>query len=267
MGFIFDIQHLCVHDGPGIRTTVFLKGCPLRCQWCHNPESLIKTQQLQYLEDLCIHCSKCHKSVDLCPSTALRMIGSELDSRSILDILEKNKIFWGKDGGVTFSGGEATAQIDFLYDLLVGSKAREYHTCVDTCGYTTWSNIERIRPYVDAFLYDVKAFSSDIHIAGTGVDNKLIKENLMRLSQLHHKLYIRIPLINEYNATIAEVTAMAEWLATLEIEGVTLMPYHVLGKSKRKMLGMKEQLILTPPTEEQMNLFRLIFMENNVQLI
>lgn len=293
MGIVFDIQRMSVHDGPGIRTTIFLKGCSLRCKWCHNPESYLTSVQLQFTDEKCILCGKCvnicHKNihqisgnshkvafnqcdacgkcVDVCPSTALEMMGKSMTVEQIYREVEKDDVFFGDDGGVTFSGGEVLVQIDFLEALLCRGKELGYHICVDTTGHAPFSSLERIIPYTDAFLYDVKAITPEIHKAGTGVDNGWILENLKKLSDLKQTIYIRIPLIKEYNGTEAEVTRMADFLQPLNIEGVTLMPYHVLGKSKRSMVGLPAGDNLTAPSKEEMDAFRQIFLDRNITLI
>lgn len=293
MGIIFDIQRMSVHDGPGIRTTVFMKGCPLRCKWCHNPEGESNKMQLSFTEDKCIGCKICQqncpknvhdfignkhfiqyqlcdvcgKCVKECPAEALSFFGRQLSAEEVMEEVAKDEIFFLKDGGVTFSGGEAFMQPQFLYDLLKKSKERGYHTCVDTCGYTQWENIERVLPYVDAFLYDIKAYSFSIHKEGTGVGNQIILDNLVRLSSIKKDIYIRIPLIKEYNATLEEVVYIADFLKNLNIKGVTLMPYHVLGKSKYNMIGEKNEEILTAPSSEEMQEYKELFRQRNIKII
>lgn len=293
LGIIFDIQRMSVHDGPGIRTTVFLKGCSLACKWCHNPESYRKAIQLQYLDEKCILCRRCqtlcplgvHRIIDKahlvdfqkcnncgacvreCPSTALDFFGKEMTAQDVIDEAARDDLFFGEDGGLTFSGGEVLVQIPFLTQLLQTAKDKGYHTCVDTTGNAPFEKWAHILPLTDMFLYDVKAISPEIHKEGTGVDNSMILKNLKTLVQQGQRIQIRIPLIKEYNATVEEVTKMADFLHPLQIEGVTLMPYHVLGKSKRDMIGMEKGATLNPPTKEEMECFRNIFKERQITLI
>lgn len=293
MGVIFDIQRLSVHDGPGIRTTVFLKGCPLRCKWCHNPESYKAKIQLQYIEEKCILCEKCAnvceegvhvfengehhvnfakcnlcgRCVQECPSKALNFFGEELSSKAVMDRVAKDEVFFLDGGGVTFSGGEVFHQANFLLELLKESKARGYNTCIDTSGFTSWKNFMKVIPYTDNFLYDIKAFDSKTHCLATGVGNDLIWENLRKLSDLNQNIYIRMPLIKEYNTDLEGITAIAEILGSLTIKGITLMPYHTIGKSKRAQFGMESGEVYTPPTEEDMILIGDIFKRNGIQLI
>lgn len=293
MGVIFDIQKMSVHDGPGLRTTVFLKGCPLRCKWCHNPEGLSNKIQLSFLEDKCIFCRKCanvckhgvhsfinktHKvdfakcnlcgnCISECPANALDFCGKECSPKEVIDIVSKDDCFFGNDGGVTFSGGEAMQQVDFLLGLLQESKKRNYHTCIDTSGYAAWRDFEKVLPYTDCFLYDIKAFSSQVHVKSTGVDNDLILNNLYKLSNCNKDIFIRTPLINEYNAFESEIQKIAVMLCDLHIKGITLMPYHVLGRTKRAMIGMNQSELLTAPNNQKMQKFKQIFKDNNVRII
>lgn len=293
MGIIFDIQRLSVHDGPGIRTTVFLKGCPLRCGWCHNPESYKGHIQLQYIDEKCIMCGKCldvceegvhviqegqhyvdfeqcslcGRCVDECPSTALNFFGRDLSSKEVIDLVARDESFFEEGGGVTFSGGEVFYQVDFLLALLKESKARGYNTCIDTSGFTSWENFMKVIPYTDSFLYDIKAFDSNTHRLATGVGNELIWENLRKLSELNQVIYIRMPLIKGVNTDLESMTAIAEILGNLRIKGITLMPYHTIGRSKRAQFGMKVGDVYTPPTKEEMTLFNEIFIRCGVQLI
>lgn len=283
MGVVFDIQKMSLHDGPGIRTTVFLKGCPLRCKWCHNPESYYKNIQLQYHADKCIGCGicltvcpnhvhalskfhtvdfsacqQCGLCIESCPSKAMGFFGREWSVEAVLDFVEEDKVLFEDGGGVTFSGGEATYQKSFLKQLLIGSKDRGLNTCVDTCGYTSWETLLEILPYTDVFLYDLKSFSEAVHIEATGVSNVLIKNNLEKLSECGANIYVRIPLVKEFNTAIDEIEKMALFLSHMKIKGVTLMPYHVLGYSKRNMIGLEGD-IYTAPSDEEMAQIKKIF--------
>lgn len=243
-GLLFDIQRFSVHDGPGIRTTVFMKGCPLRCQWCHNPEGLYAEIQLQFFEENCIHCGACNKRSMLsdaqkCPTGALRVCGKVMDASEVFSEIMKDQPFYGNDGGVTFSGGECLLQADFVAEVLAMAKARNLTTAIDTSGYVAWEEFEKVLEVCDLFLYDVKMLDRKMHKKFTGVDNELILDNLKKLSLLKKPVWIRIPIIPDVNDSIQEMTAIAEFLGQLKnIRDITLMPYNTLGKSKYKTLGM-----------------------------
>lgn len=244
-GTIFDIQRFSVHDGPGIRTTVFMKGCPLRCRWCHNPEGLIKAIQLQCFENKCIGCGSCGgertlESAKKCPVGALLVCGKELGADELVEEIMKDKYFYGDKGGVTFSGGECLLQSDFISEVLKKVKVQGIHTAIDTCGYVPWESIEKTLDYCDLYLYDIKCLDAEKHKEYTGVDNALILSNLKRLSQTEKDIWIRIPVIPKFNNTAEEMEKIAELVSTLPTaRQVTLMPYHTLGSDKYKTLGLE----------------------------
>ncbi len=262
---IFDIKHFAVHDGPGIRTTLFFKGCPLRCLWCHNPESISPKPQLSYLAHKCTACGKCaeackngaHSVTDgvhlllrehctlsgqcasVCPSEALTVYGKEVEIGEMLSELLEDRDFYGDDGGVTLSGGECLLQADFCRELLIKLKESGIHTAVDTCGFVSRAELDKVIPYTDLFLYDLKAFDPAVHKACTGVSNELILENLRYLDLLGKEIEIRIPLIPEHNAS--EIDGIAKFISSLKsVSLVKLLPYHSYGKSKYQALGMRD---------------------------
>ena len=243
-GRIFDIQRFSVHDGPGIRTTVFMKGCPLRCRWCHNPEGLSGERQLQFFETECLACGACGEKSRLsdaekCPVGALRICGRDVDADEILDAVLRDRIFYGACGGVTFSGGECLLQADFVTTVLKKLKKQGIHTAIDTCGRVPWSEIEKTLDVCDLYLYDVKCVTPYLHLAYTGADNSLIMENLQRLSRTGKEIWVRVPVIPEFNDNVEEMSAIAALLSGLSgVKQVTLMPYHSLGASKYPTLGM-----------------------------
>ena len=214
---IFDIQRNSFVDGPGIRTTIFFKGCNLRCKWCHNPESQEFEKQMMFYKDKCTGCGKCRTVCPnqfnkcdfcgrcelFCASDARKICGKEYTVDEVLSEIVKDKGFYETSGGgVTFSGGECMLQIDFLCEILKKCKENSIHTAVDTAGNVPWEYFERIMPYTDLFLFDIKCISEDLHIAGTGVSNKRILENLEALSSiLNVSLYIRVPVIGSFNDT------------------------------------------------------------------
>ena len=270
-GTVFDIQRFSVHDGPGIRTTVFLKGCPLRCRWCHNPEGLSREPQLQYFRETCIGCGRCGERTDLtdaerCPAEALRVCGRVMDEEQVAAEILKDRMFYGDTGGVTFSGGECLLQAEFVEAVLTRMKAEGLHTAVDTSGCVPWSAIEKTLPCCDLYLYDIKCMDGDCHKHYTGVDNTLILENLKRLSHCGKEIWIRIPVIPDFNNRESEMTAIADFVSALpSVTQVTLMPYHTLGASKYPTLGLTYPFDTCKRiTEEEQELFRTIFTSRRI---
>ncbi len=242
-GRIFDIQRFSVHDGPGIRTTVFMKGCPLSCAWCHNPEGLTDQIQLKYTANDCIDCGRCGtktlENVEKCPTGALAICGRDICSAELIDELLKDKVFYGSDGGVTFSGGECLLQADFVAEMLKACKSNGINTAIDTSGYVDFTEIERTLEHCDLYLYDVKMMDTELHRQYTGVDNELILENLYRLSALAKDIWVRVVLIPNISDTDENIYRLAEFLSSLpRRHTVTLIPYHPLGISKYQTLGL-----------------------------
>jgi len=273
-GIIFDIQRFSVHDGPGIRTTVFMKGCPLRCRWCHNPEGLSAVAQLQFFEEKCIGCGSCKDRTQLsdaerCPTEALKVCGQDVSEEEIIAEVIKDRVFYAEDGGVTFSGGECLMQADFVTSVLSRLKEACIHTAIDTSGYAPWESIEKTLPFCDLYLYDIKCIDKEKHKQYTGVDNTLIKENLKRLSVTDKEIWIRIPVIPDFNNNAEEMTAIAKLVSSLpSVKQVTLMPYHTLGASKYKTLGREytfdaEKRI----TEDELASFREVFLKRGITLV
>ena len=243
-GIVFDIQRFSVHDGPGIRTTVFMKGCSLRCGWCHNPEGLRMDPQVQFFREHCIGCGRCGgnrvlENVDKCPAGVLKLVGESYTPQRLLEEALADLDFYGADGGVTFSGGECLLQADFVAYMLQALKERNVTTAVDTCGNVPWENMEKVLPYCDTWLYDVKCADSENHRRFTGSGNERILENLEKLGKTGANIWIRVPVIPDFNDTFQEMELIAGIASSVPgVSQVTLMPYHTLGKSKYATLGM-----------------------------
>ena len=269
---IFDIQRGSFVDGPGIRTTVFFKGCNLKCKWCHTPESQNKNEQILFYKDKCTGCQKCKsvcpyalekcdfcgKCALFCPNDAREICGKEYTALEVLNEILKDKEYYGNSGGVTFSGGECMLQIDFLEEILKECKQYKIHTAIDTAGNVPWNCFERILPYTDLFLYDVKCFSEDLHKDGTGVSNRLILENLQKLSEKNAEIIIRIPVIPEFNGNDYEMQKIANLLNGLKISKVELLPYHAMGEHKWSAIG-KETEHFPIPSSEDIKKFKTLF--------
>ncbi len=235
-GIIFDLKKYAIHDGPGIRTTVFMKGCPLDCWWCHNPESI--KMQPEWLN------TTNHKYLELLSNDDPFLIGKKVSSDDVLKELEKDIIFFDESGGgVTFSGGEPLMQADFLDSLLAGCREREIHTAVDTSGYAPWDSFEKILDKTALFLFDLKMIDNEQHKKYTGVSNALILENLTKLIETNTKIQIRIPLIPGYTASENNLAQTAEYLAGFRKKlQVSLLPYNPIGEEKYKRFEIKSRV-------------------------
>jgi pyruvate formate lyase activating enzyme len=247
-GYIFDIKKYSINDGPGIRTTVFFKGCPLKCWWCHNPESQRKLPE-EFEE-----CTfRWHLSHDY---ENKKRVGSEVTSEEVMIEIEKDVPFYEEsDGGATFSGGEPILQINFLNDLLIRCKEKNIHTAIDTTGYTDFKNLELIYNSTDLFLYDLKLMNDDLHIKYTGVSNKIIHANLKRLSDSGNKVVLRIPVVPTITDTEENLDEMIKFIMSLKnIREINLLPYHKSAESKYNKMKKENKLPdLEPPNSEEMN--------------
>ena len=251
---IFEIKRFAVHDGDGIRTTVFFKGCPLRCVWCHNPEGLTSVPQIARYTHKCIGCGECKKdgfTPEDCLGEATVLYGKEVMVEELLPILLEDKDFYKTSGGgVTLSGGECLVQADFCAELLKRLKENEIHTAVDTCGFVPRTALDKVIPYTDVFLYDIKAYDEDVHIKCTGVSNKQILENLKYLNMLGKKIEIRIPYVPDFND--GQIEKIARFLAPLQnITKIRILPYHNYAGSKYKALNTVNTLPERLPTDKE----------------
>lgn len=270
---IFDIQRNSFIDGPGIRTTVFFKGCNLRCSWCHNPESQSFEPEMMFYEDKCTHCGlcasvcphnlekceTCGKCAKICPANARTVCGSVYTAEEVLRQILKDKRFYDNSGGgVTFSGGECMLQIDFLEDLLKKCKEIGIHTAVDTAGHIPFSYFQRILPYTDLFLYDIKCFDSSVHQEYVGVTNDLILSNLKKLLQFGAKVWIRIPIITGVNDTSEEMENIRNLLTDFgKPEKIELLPYHSMGENKYPAIGRAPMVFSVPEAKKIKKLYHV----------
>lgn len=255
MGTIFDIKEFAIHDGPGVRQTVFLKGCPLRCQWCHNPEGLEAFPQLMYSEQACTHCGKCKavclqsskpcaacgRCVKICPKGNRQISGRTVSSQELVRKLRKNGDYYKElGGGVTFSGGEPLMQSDFLLEIL--TQLLDLHTAIETSAFAPADIFERVTAHLSLVMIDVKLMDTAAHRRYTGVDNKLILENLEWLCHGSKPFVVRIPLIPQVNDTTANLEATARFIAGASaLLRVELLPYHKTAGAKYGMLGKAYQ--------------------------
>lgn len=278
-GLVFDIKRYSIHDGEGIRTTIFFKGCPLSCIWCHNPESQSFKTHIIHYENKCINCKTCEhickkqaiKIIDNkahidkflcnncldctknCPTNALSEIGVLYSVDELVEEVLKDKAFYGSSGGVTISGGEPFSQPKFL--LLLVKRLKEFYLniAIDTSGYTSFSNIEKVLDYTDQFLYDLKIMDTQLHKKYTGVPNGIILENLEKLSVIaKEKIAIRLPIIPTINDDLNNLSQTALFLKKLKINKVDLLFYHntMLDKYRRLNMDFKLQHIKKPSDEE-----------------
>ena len=270
----FDIQRNSFVDGPGIRTTVFFKGCNLRCAWCHNPESQSAKPQMMFYKDKCTGCGKCKsvcpyhleqcelcgKCTLYCPVDARKVCGKEHTVDEVLKEVLKDQAFYETSGGgVTFSGGECMLQIDFLAEILKKCKENGIHTAVDTAGHIPFESFEKILPYTDLFLYDIKIFDSQKHKQYVGVSNELILDNLEKLFERKAKLWIRVPVIPDVNDSIEEIQKIKDFLKTIgTAEKIELLPYHAMGENKYRAIGKEPQIFKTPDAENMKRLKEIL---------
>ena len=262
---IFDIERNSYVDGPGIRTTVFFKGCNLRCAWCPNPESQSPKPQMMFYKNKCTGCGKCKEkcpnhleSCELCgkctlycPHDAREICGKEYTVDEVMREILKDKAFYDHSGGgVTFSGGECMLQIDFLEEILKTCKENGIHTAVDTAGHVPYEYFERILPYTNLFLYDVKCYDSEKHKKYTGVRNELILENLKKLLATGKSVWVRNPIIPTVNDTVEEIQRIKAYISSCgKPEKIELLPYHAMGEHKFEALGKAVQRFNAPSAE------------------
>lgn len=270
---IFDIVRNSYVDGPGIRTTVFFKGCNLNCAWCHNPESKSNSPEMMFYKELCNGCGRCKKVCPepnncilcgkceaYCPKGARIICGKEYTIEEVFNEIIKDKSYYDNSGGgVTFSGGEAMLQIDFLYEILKKCKENGIHTAIDTAGFVTFDKFEKILEFTDLILFDIKVFDNEKHKKYVGVNNKLILENLKKLFELDVDLWIRIPIIPSVNDDLSELENIKNLIFSYgNPQKIELLPYHNLGENKAIAINKHQEKFMIPK-EELMKKFNSIF--------
>ena len=258
---ISDIKRFAVHDGDGIRTTIFFKGCPLKCIWCHNPESISFKPQIAFYKNKCIGCKECKKedfTPEDCLGDAKILYGKEVTVEELLPLLLEDRDFYeSSGGGVTLSGGECLCQADFCATLLERLKENGINTAVDTCGFISKDAIDKVIPYTDTFLYDIKAIDEDVHIKCTGQSNGIILENLKYIDSCGKSSEIRIPYVPDHNDN--QIEKIAQFLKPLKnVKAIKVLPYHNYAGSKYDALGMENTLPKILPSAAQIQAAEVI---------
>lgn len=274
---ITDIQRFSLHDGPGIRTVVFFKGCPLQCQWCQNPETQEHKPQIMFFANACIGCgacvaacprngiqfderlpltnaelcTNCGNCANACMSNARKMCGERYDIDRVLDVVMRDATFYrNSGGGVTLSGGEVTQSAAFAAELLRQLKERNIHTAIETCGFCTWEIMESIARWTDLVLYDIKHIDDNMHRIYTGQGVDVIHRNLVNLRALQKDVIIRVPLIPGVNDSDETIRGIGELAKTTSITKVHILPFHQAGENKWKAVGKEYHFAQYPPLEE-----------------
>jgi len=296
-GRVFDIQRFSVHDGPGIRTTVFLKGCPLRCRWCQNPEGLERAISLWHFENLCgltghcqdvcptraitltpagveinhAACTLCGDCVEACPNNALAFVGRDVTTEDVIDEIGRDAIFHEvSGGGVSFSGGEPLAQAEFVRATATEAKARGVPTTLESSFHAPWTSIEPLLGVIDLFIVDIKVADSDAHRVATGVPNDLILANVRRLAAALRgtgRMLVRVPLVPRYTATVENLGALAGLVAGIDPAlPVELVNFNPLASAKYRRMGLPHEFadVSTSYSPAEMHAFRSLFAERGL---
>jgi len=291
-GFIFDIQRFSTVNGPGIRTALFFKGCPLRCAWCHNPESQSSKSQLLFTKSKCIGCGRCVREcknavhalldgkhlidfqkcivcgdcVKSCYRGALQISGREASVMELMNLVLRDKVYYDlSGGGVTFTGGEPTIYAGFIAELSGLLRGKGVHTALDTCGYAPRNVFEKLAPVCDLFLYDIKVMNEERHKKYTGVSNRKILDNLVWLIRGNSNVRIRLPLIPGVNDDENNIIETSRFLTTLGIGELDLLPYHEYGKNKAEGIGRIEEISFQKPDAEMIDRVMGLFRANGIE--
>ena len=292
--YISDIKRFAVHDGDGIRTTLFFKGYPLKCVWCHNPEGISFKPELAYYEGKCIGCGECvtacasgaHTATrdgkhifnrddctycggceEVCLGGALKLYGKEYTVEELIEeVIEDKDFYLSSGGGVTLSGGECLSHSDFCKNLLIALKKNGINTAVDTCGYVPRESFDKVIPYTDTFLYDIKAITPEVHKVCTGRDNRVILDNLTYLDSVGCRIEVRIPFVPRLNSS--EIEKMGELLSRLKsLVGCRILPYHSFAGSKYLSLGLDNTLPSVLPTEKELEKAKRILKAYGIKVL
>jgi pyruvate formate lyase activating enzyme len=294
-GIVFNIERHALHDGPGIRTLVFLKGCPLGCYWCSNPEGLAEGRQLMFTKEKCLRCGQCaeicpNQAISrqsdeypitdreeckacgecllTCPANARHIVGKEMSAEEVLREVEKDMVFYRhSDGGITVSGGEPMRQHEFVAAVFRLCKSRGISTAIETSGFAPWEHFEVILPYTDLMLFDIKHMDTQKHKESVGVDNELILKNLSRIDGMGVSLIIRVPTIPGFNDTKDNMKRLAALAKTLQnVTEIHLLPFHSLGRSKYGGLDVCYRAAeVEPPSMESMQRLSSVFNEAGIK--
>jgi pyruvate formate lyase activating enzyme len=286
-GTIFQIQRWSVNDGEGIRSTVFFKGCPLRCQWCANPEAWNNQPEVLFFAEKCsgcgrcaqvcnsgaatmsagnksefdrVKCNACFQCCTVCPTGARKKMGSTVAAEEVLKVIKRDAVFYRESGGgVTFSGGEPFAQATFLRQLVIACSRLGIDTAVETCGFYEWEPVKDIFEYLDCVFVDIKHMDDEIHKKLTGAGNRRILENIALISQINANTIVRVPLMEEVNANEQNIRRMCEFLQkNTRVAGVELLPYHDFGEAKYSAVGAKSQAFTVPGAAKMEELKQII---------
>lgn len=296
-GLLFDIQGFSVHDGPGCRTTVFLKGCGMRCPWCANPEGMNPFPEMMYFEEKCKkgeyscreacssaitvkepggfikinrkNCEKCgvFSCEKACRYDAIRKTGYYVTADEIIKRIQRDRNYWGSSGGLTLSGGEPLLQQPFAGRILKSCHDSYIHTAVETCGHVPWECFTECLEHIDWIFYDLKHMDSGIHKEATGVFNELILENARKIAALgNRRVIFRVALIPGYNDTVENITATARFIRSIGKDEINILPFHRLGSSKYQSLGRRDKFMFAKPCPpEQTKKFEEIFKAHGIK--
>lgn len=291
-GVIFNIQKFSINDGPGIRTVVFFKGCPLHCKWCANPESQLAKIQILWDKKKCLHChhcleiclvkaislkddnifidtnkcTLCKQCINTCPQKALTSEGEIKTVQQVLDIVLQDEVFYEEsDGGITLSGGEFLMQTQFAEELLIAAKEKNLHTCCETTGFCTPEKFQHIIQYIDYILFDLKHWNSQKHLEGTGIDNKLILANMKYAISMGKTVLPRIPVIPKFNDSLEDAKKFCEVLHDVGSNQCQLLPFHQFGENKYHLLNKKYAYENQPALHrEDLQDYLQIFLDNDI---